>query len=207
MNRLLTINRNTDSFHSVSFDAGLFIGLSTYFLFPSLILLVFAWAAMIILSSISVKDFLWSLIGFAFPYLVLVLIRLVFDLELTLFPESYVGELELNIDLNYIHYSIIVVCLFTIIYGLLVLNKKLKRSSVRFQRLVSALNMFFIVMGIFGFMISLLNDWRYVFLSLIFPIAYYWHCLGQTKSGLLLKTFLYLVWGGLIVFNFIGHTS
>lgn len=203
MNRLLTINRNSDSFHSVSFDSGLFIGLATYFSFPSLIMLVYAWIAMFILSSMSVKEFFWSIIGFSFPYLVLYLLGLIFKTDIDLFPLTYLGGFDLSLKLSYTDYAILFISIIAMFYGLLVLNQKLKRSSVRFQRLISALNMFYIAMTILAIMVSLLNDWQYIFISLVFPISYYWHCIGQTRSGWLPKSFIYLIWVGLIVFNFL----
>lgn len=202
INRLLTINRNSDTFHSVSFDSGLFIGLATFFTFPSIILLIFSWAAMLILSTIRIKEFLWNVLGFVFPYLILYLINLIFEVNLELFPKSYLNDFDVSLNLGLADYGFLLVCVVAIFFGLLILNQKLRRSSVRFQRVISVLNLLFVVMAIYGLILSFLNDWQFILISLVFPVSYYWHCIGVSSSRFFLKTFLYIIWAGLIFINF-----
>ena len=207
ISRLFTINRNTDTFHSVSFDAGLFIGIATYFNFTSIVFLLFAWGSMFILSSIRIKEFIWNLIGFAFPFLVLWMINFIFNTNVELFPIIYLGDLSIAISLNWPDLLLMGICAIIIFYGLLILNHKLRRSSVRFQRLISAMNLLFLFMAIFGLILGLINDWKLIYISLLLPIGYFWHCIGHSRTGLLLKSLLYILWVGVILFNFLSFSS
>jgi hypothetical protein len=82
---IVFLDRLFDLYHSESavfqtFDAGLFIGIAALFYWPSLFLFPLIWASLVLLRPFNLKEWITSLMGVGFPFMVFALFLFWFDL-------------------------------------------------------------------------------------------------------------------------------
>jgi len=82
---IIFLDRLFDMYHSETavfqtFDAGLFIGIASLFYWPCLFLFPLIWASLVLIRPFNLKEWITSLLGVGFPFLVFALFLFWFDL-------------------------------------------------------------------------------------------------------------------------------
>ncbi|NND77277.1 MAG: hypothetical protein HKN39_03765 [Flavobacteriales bacterium] len=197
--RVFKLNKNTDTAFSISFDAGLFIGLATYFNLTSIFFLLFIWIGIMIIRSITPRDIIWSLLGLALPFLFMSGIDQLFGTNLVHFPNSIISGTSWGEFLNWKLLTFVGLGFFVLITGYFALAQNVKRSSIRYKYSIQALNVFFLFTLLQGIVMAFANSWDHFLFALLFPIAFYWHCNSCGKDRYVFNNVLYLAWVVVIV--------
>ena len=192
--RVFKLNKNTDTAFSISFDAGLFIGIASYFNVTSCIYLLFVWIGIMIIRSITPRDIIWSILGLALPYFFLATIDRLFEIDLLHFPTSLVSDLPLGELPNWKFLTFSGLGVFVLITGYFALAQNMKRSSIRYKNSVQALNVFFLFTLAQGIAMMLSNSWEYILFAFLFPVSFYWHCNASGKERYVFNNILYIAW-------------
>lgn len=197
--RVFKLNKNTDTAYSISFDAGLFIGIASFFNVTSLIYLLFVWIGIMIIRSITPKDIIWSLLGLALPYFIFASIDRLFGVNLLHFPTSLISDVPLGDLPNWKFLTFLGLGIFVLITGYFALAQNMKRSSIRYKNSVQALNVFFLFTLIQGVTMMLSNSWEYILFAFIFPVSFYWHCNTSGKERYVFNNILYFAWVSMLI--------
>jgi hypothetical protein len=201
---MLAVFRIMDSYRkpgSVSnfFDAGILIGTGSLFYANLLWFGIFPIIGIAILRTINIKEIIYSVIGLATPYFLIIGIYYVFGYDLESFLNNTVDNLiSASIDYNYLRITIV----FLIYSGLIVLisvgflmmmmgSKKIK-SRKTFYLLISVL---LISLGLFLFLKSVSVEMIWIFAIPVSYILTYYFIFAKKKiiTELIFSVFFLLV--------------
>ncbi|MEM7161174.1 MAG: hypothetical protein AAF487_01925 [Bacteroidota bacterium] len=194
LNRIFSINKNTDTAYSNCFDAGLFVGMASFLVFPFILFLPFIWLSVLNLKNLGFKELLWSIIGFCSPYFILFMLSILFDWNLDLLPSAFLSDLNFETHKNSELIIFYCLSLLACLLGYFILSKEINKSSIRFKVTMNTLMVFFIFNLVFTSILVGLNGFSTIVIFFFFLMPFFWHCVQSSRKRYVLKTLFYVCW-------------